>query len=644
MSFEHPLVLAGAPLALAWLFFAFRARRSARAVGARIEQRFAGARRLSARPPRRARLRGLLAAQGALLALGALAGPQWGSVRETRVERSREVLIALDVSRSMLATDVVPSRLERSKLLVRSLLDELRGEQVGLVLFAGTAFLQSPLSADHEVLRELLADLGPGSLPQGGTDYAAMLRASVEAFRPGGEGDRYLVVLSDGEAHDESWREGLPAVEQAGIRAIALGVGTPEGAVIPDARGGVVKDERGAAVLSRLEPGTLEALAQATGGTYRDAASWVDVAALIDATVAQGAAADYIEERGVRPQPRFQWLLAPALACWLLAFWCELPVRPVRRRLAATAAALAAALGLAASPDPALAATPAPAAAAAAPGALEATVAELAAKPALAAPDYVRLAEQTLAYGERAAGSASPALEGVVDDALLGVERGERESPETADWPELRRRLAALKEREEKKDSQHQPQPQDRQPQPSQPPQQHGAESRSSGANADTSPGGGSRGEAGEGAEPRDTDARRNAGEDASAAPRGGHASSSPGEEGRDEAGQGPRAEAEPKPIEDPAAGLGAQGGLAGEKEPSGAAVEAEPAGAEAKAPTRRVGGGGGIEAPDGSAPGLVEALGRQARIREGDAPSVLFQRMQRSEGRERPQSKGKNW
>src|SRR5262245_25015909 len=451
MSFEHPLVLAGAPLALAWLLFAFRPRRGARAVGVRIEQRFAGARRLSARAPRGARMRGVLAALGALLSLGALAGPQWGTIAEKSVERSREVLIALDLSRSMLAPDVSPSRLERSKLLVRSLLDQLHGEQVGLVLFAGTAFLQSPLSADHEVLRELLADLGPKSLPQGGTDYGAMLRAAVEAFHPGGEGDRYLVVLSDGEAHDEGWREELPALEQAGVRVIALGVGTPEGSVIPGPRGGVMKDEHGAAILSRLEPGTLTALAQETGGTYRDAASWVDVAALIDATVAQGTAGRYVEELGVRPERRFQWLLAPALACWLLAFGRGLPVRPVRRRLAGAGAAFAAALCIAAPPHAALAATaPTPAPEGPPPGALEATVAELAAKPALAAPDYARLAEQTLAYGDRAPGVA-PGLEGVVDDALLGVELGERESPEAADWPELRRRLAALKERQQQK-------------------------------------------------------------------------------------------------------------------------------------------------------------------------------------------------
>src|SRR5262245_28981734 len=691
MSFEHPLVLAGAPLALAWLLFAFRPRRGARAVGVRIEQRFAGARRPSTRAPRGARVRGVLAALGALLSLGALAGPQWGTIAEKSVERSREVLIALDLSRSMLAPDVSPSRLERSKLLVRSLLDQLHGEQVGLVLFAGTAFLQSPLSADHEVLRELLADLGPKSLPQGGTDYGAMLRAAVEAFHPGGEGDRYLVVLSDGEAHDEGWREELPALEQAGLRVIALGVGTPEGSVIPGPRGGVMKDEHGAAILSRLEPGTLTALAQETGGTYRDAASWVDVAALIDATVAQGAAGRYVEELGVRPERRFQWLLAPALACWLLAFWRELPVRPVRRRLAGAGAALAAALCIAAPPHAALAATaptpgpegPPP------PGALEATVAELAAKPALAAPDYARLAEQTLAYGDRAPGVA-PGLEGVVDDALLGVELGERESPGAADWPELRRRLAALKERQQQQKQERQ----GGQEQDTKDGQKGRADSgkgasqdRDGGAGQDQAgqgPGGnradqGARQDRGaqQGAEAQRGEQQAQQGSEGSGSPgaasQGGGSDESRSHEARAQGGAsgGDRGTAggedrdaassdaahksgsspdahgkpsgqEPKPVAEPEAGLAA---LDSEEAEGQDAQAAERPGDVAREPgTRRVGGGGGIDAPEASEPGLVEALGRQAGVRDGDAPSVLFQRMQRYEGRERPDTKGKDW
>ena len=112
---------------------------------------------------------------GLALAVVALARPQWGRLDEPVFDQSREILIALDLSRSMLTPDVNPSRLERAKLLIQSLLDSLAGERVGLVIFSGTAFLQAPMSADYEILREFLPSLGPDYLPVGGTNYGAML-------------------------------------------------------------------------------------------------------------------------------------------------------------------------------------------------------------------------------------------------------------------------------------------------------------------------------------------------------------------------------------------------------------------------------------------------------------------------------------
>ena len=115
---------------------------------------------------------------------------------------------------SMLTPDVKPSRLERSKLLVQSLLDHLQGERVGLAVFSGTAFLQSPLSADYEVLREFLPNLGPDFLPEGGTNYRQLLETSIDAFGSSGAADRFLVILSDGEANaDDDWRDEIPKLK-----------------------------------------------------------------------------------------------------------------------------------------------------------------------------------------------------------------------------------------------------------------------------------------------------------------------------------------------------------------------------------------------------------------------------------------------
>lgn len=271
---------------------------------------------------------------GLILAIIALGRPQWGREQEQVFDQSREILIAMDLSRSMLAPDVKPSRLERAKLLTQSLLERLAGERVGLVVFSGTAFLQSPLSADYEILRDFLPVLGPDYLPEGGTDYHALLKTSLDAFASTNSADRYLIILSDGEAHDDNWRDLLPELKEKNIRVLSLGIGTALGAMIPDGAGGLVKDARGAVVLSRLENGTLQQLASDTGGAYRDASSWVDLPALLRQTVETGQQGQFAEKRLPRLLERFQWFLAPALCCLLLSFWREMPVRPHPRAIA----------------------------------------------------------------------------------------------------------------------------------------------------------------------------------------------------------------------------------------------------------------------------------------------------------------------
>jgi len=217
---------------------------------------------------------------GLILAVVAVARPQWGRIEEPVFDQSREIIIAVDLSRSMLADDIKPSRLERAKLLITSLLERLAGERVGLIVFSGTAFLQSPLSADYEILREFLPALKPDYLPEGGTNYKALIETSLTAFGAAGGADRFLIVLSDGEAQTDDWKPLVGELKTKGIRVIGLGIGTAAGAMLPDGAGGLIKDERGAVVLSKLESGTLLELADATSGIYADASTWIDLADL----------------------------------------------------------------------------------------------------------------------------------------------------------------------------------------------------------------------------------------------------------------------------------------------------------------------------------------------------------------------------
>ena len=413
---------------------------------------------------------------GLALAVVALARPQWGRIDEPVFDQAREILIAIDLSRSMLAQDVKPSRLDRAKLLTQSLLEKLAGERVGLLTFSGTAFLQSPLSSDYEILREFLPALNPDFLPEGGTNYRALIDTSLAAFGSTAAADRFLIVLSDGEATDDDWKAQIPELKKKGIRVIGLGVGTTAGAMIPDSSGGFVKDERGAVVLSRLESGTLQQLAQETNGTYRDASSWLDLSSVLNATVETGQKGKFLEKNSVRLVERFQWPLAFALWCLFVSFCYEFPVRPRPRdlklrakpeasnpkapKLAAAALLLLAARHV---PQSVIAAPPA---AVPAPAPLAKIVTRLSGQDIQTARDWAEFGRETVTWGQHILSESRPVPPGPVRDALAAVELGSALDPKTADWPKLREELEALLTPPESK-KQDQPQ-QDQQDKPDQ--------------------------------------------------------------------------------------------------------------------------------------------------------------------------------
>jgi len=392
---------------------------------------------------------------GLALCLIALARPQWGLIEEQVFDQSREVLIAVDLSRSMLAADVKPSRLERSKLLIQSLLDGLKGERVGLVLFAGTAFLQSPLSSDYEILREFLPAMNPDYLPEGGSNYKAMLETSMQAFGTS-TADRYLIILSDGESTDEDWKSLTDPLKQKGIRVIGLGVGTTAGSFITDAGGSFIKDERGAVVLSRLNSATLQELAQVTGGAYTDASAWVDLTSLLKKTVEAGRKGEFSEKNAARLMERYQWFLVPGVLLLLISFWAEFPVRPRERalplgphrgRAVAPVTAALLMLFLVMAPSPSVYAAEGSQDTLAQP--LVTAVARLAENNTLAASDCAELAQTTITYGQRAKTAQQHPPENVVRDALQAVALGEKLAGKAADWPHLRQELEALLKKEE---------------------------------------------------------------------------------------------------------------------------------------------------------------------------------------------------
>lgn len=223
----------------------------------------------------RALARPLLGCGGLLLAGVALAQPQCGSHVELTKQVGIDVVIAIDASRSMLARDVKPSRIERAKLELSGLLDALHGDRVGLVTFAGDAFVQCPLTSDLAAAKLFLRAVDPMAMPVQGTDVGRALSQARDLLLEAEHGakSRAIVLLSDGEDFGDEIDDELKALKQDGIRVIAVGIGSPAGEPVPelDKRGnvvGYVKDREGNTVMTRLNEQGLAALADKTDGVY----------------------------------------------------------------------------------------------------------------------------------------------------------------------------------------------------------------------------------------------------------------------------------------------------------------------------------------------------------------------------------------
>ena len=321
MSFRSPLVLAllavAVPAVVAAFYSAARRRREALGLFLGPRAEVEGAALAGVIRQRRVRA-GLVV--GALLCLGvALAGPRAGlAVREARQE-SLDLIVALDVSDSMRADDVAPSRLERAKLAVERVVQERRGDRVGLVVFAGEAFLQCPLTTDRGALRLFLDAADPGQIAVQGTDFSAALAVAAQAFDAAAEGSeerpRALLVVSDGEDHEGGLDGAADDLRDENVTLLALGVGTEEGAPVPDVRRGRVtgvrRDREGRPVVSRFEAGALRAIA-GSDGLYRIGRSG-SAAAEINGALDGLDRVVLARDEVAASAERFQWPLALGL-------------------------------------------------------------------------------------------------------------------------------------------------------------------------------------------------------------------------------------------------------------------------------------------------------------------------------------------
>lgn len=252
------------------------------------------------------------------LAIASLARPQWGYSYEEVKRKGLDLIFAVDTSRSMLSNDIPPNRLQRVKLAAQDLMNLLEGDRVGLIAFAGRAFLQAPLTIDYNAAVEAINDLDTNTIPEGGTNISDAITLALQTYGKSAIGNRALVIFTDGEELSGDAAKTAKTAADNGVRVFTIGVGTPEGSLIPiNGEGGgtaFVKDRKGQVVKSKLDEKRLREIAQATGGSYFLLGSGPRTMQQLYTDGLRKMQAGEIDDRpNRRPIERYEWPLGAAI-------------------------------------------------------------------------------------------------------------------------------------------------------------------------------------------------------------------------------------------------------------------------------------------------------------------------------------------
>jgi Ca-activated chloride channel homolog len=273
--------------------------------------------------PRRI-LRFALQLLGLALAIVSLAQLRWGYTFQDVKRKGLDLLIAVDTSRSMLSNDVQPNRLDRVKLAIQDLINQLHGDRVGLIAFAGRAFLQAPLTIDYDAVVEAVNDLDTKTIPEGGTNISSAITLATQSFGKSAMGNRALVIFTDGEELSGDAVKTAKQAADASVRIFTVGVGTPQGSLIPvtgdDGQIDFVKDSSGQVVKSKLDDKRLQEIAQATNGFYLHLENGPRTMQQIqNEGLAKMQAAEMDVRLSRRPIERYEWPLGAALIALALS-------------------------------------------------------------------------------------------------------------------------------------------------------------------------------------------------------------------------------------------------------------------------------------------------------------------------------------
>lgn len=324
LRFEHPehlYALALLPLLLLFFWAAWTARK-------RAIQRFGSSSLMQQLMPSVSRYRhyfkfGLLLGALALLAVG-WANPQYGSKLMKYERKSVDIFIAFDLSQSMLAQDITPNRLERARRFAQELVQGLRTERLGLIFFAGNAYLQSPITSDYGAIELALRSANTEMIPNQGTAISQAIELADESFEEGNTNHKGLIVITDGENHDEAAIEQAEAAAEEGLIIYTIGVGTAAGSFIPVVRNGqemYKRDLSGQPVRSRLNEEVLQELAKAGNGRYFNLSSGSkEVLSALKERIDQMEKRTLEQRSFSEYESSFQWFVGAALLLLMLEF------------------------------------------------------------------------------------------------------------------------------------------------------------------------------------------------------------------------------------------------------------------------------------------------------------------------------------
>ncbi len=261
-----------------------------------------------------------------IMLLIAAADPQVGTRIENVKQSGIDIYILLDVSLSMQAQDIKPSRLEKAKFEVSNLIQKLRGDRIGLIVFAGEPFVQFPLTTDYSAANLFLNAAGVSTVPEQGTAIAAAINLATKSFAKSSKTEKVMVIFTDGEDHEGNLQDAIDNAKKNNIKIYTIGLGSPDGVPIPifndqGQQVGFKKDNSGNVVLTKLDETALKEIASDTGGQYLRGTNDRDELDMIYKDLSKIKKTEFGEKRVTDYEDRFYYFLAPAIILLLIEFF-----------------------------------------------------------------------------------------------------------------------------------------------------------------------------------------------------------------------------------------------------------------------------------------------------------------------------------